>query len=201
MNIETTDLRVYKTRQSIKLALIELLTKKNISNVTVTELSLKAMVNRKTFYRHYSTVDDVYADIERELTEDVIKAFDKEHRTYFDVADALRHVGEMIKSNKRILRRITKHNPDLFFRGYIEVILKDETRHAIRQVAASSSVSDFEVEFLSSFIVSGIVATYVDWFKNDCKGDVEEIANTINRLAANGLSAFIPENKLVFNNP
>ena len=199
MNIETTDLRVYKTRQSIKLALIELLTKKNIADITVTELSLRAMINRKTFYRHYQTVDEVYTDIEKDLTEEVLREFSKERRTHFDVADALRHVGKLIKGNKRILRRITKHNPALFFKGSIEELFKAETRRAITQVVDSAKTTQAEVEFLASFIVSGILATYVDWFRNDCKGDIEDIALTINRLAANGLSAFIPENKLVFN--
>ena len=199
MNIETTDLRVYKTRQSIKLALIELLTKINIADITVTELSLRAMINRKTFYRHYQTVDEVYTDIEKDLTEEVLREFSKERRTHFDVADALRHVGKLIKGNKRILRRITKHNPDLFFKGSIEELFKAETRRAITQVVDSAKTTQAEVEFLASFIVSGILATYVDWFRNDCKGDIEDIALTINRLAANGLSAFIPENKLVFN--
>ena len=47
-----TDLRIVKTRTNIKNSLIDLLAEKNVSKITVTELAEKAMINRKTFYRH-----------------------------------------------------------------------------------------------------------------------------------------------------
>ena len=46
-----TDLRVIKTRQAIRIALISLLSEKELSDITISELSARAQVNRKTFYR------------------------------------------------------------------------------------------------------------------------------------------------------
>lgn len=38
----------------------------------MTELAEKAMINRKTFYRHYHTVQDVVDDINYDIVNDVI---------------------------------------------------------------------------------------------------------------------------------
>ena len=62
-----TDLRIVKTRTNIKNSLIDLLAEKNVSKITVTELAEKAMINRKTFYRHYNTVQDVVDDINYDM--------------------------------------------------------------------------------------------------------------------------------------
>ena len=62
MDKNSADLRVIKTRQNIKNAVLELMSEKTISSITITDVSKKAMINRKTFYRHYNSVDSVYAE-------------------------------------------------------------------------------------------------------------------------------------------
>ena len=73
MNQEMMDLRVYKTRRNIKNTLLSLLEQKPLEDVTITELCGAAMINRKTFYRHYSAVNAVLADIENDLVEDFLR--------------------------------------------------------------------------------------------------------------------------------
>lgn len=81
MNNPSNDLRVVKTKQNIKNTLLNLLSEKNISKITVTELSQKAMINRKTFYRHYQTIEDVAHDIENDLVESLLSSLKKSHNT------------------------------------------------------------------------------------------------------------------------
>ena len=59
-NVQKTDLRVIKTKRAILNALIELLQKKCIDKITVTELAHKAEINKGTFYLHYSDMHDLY---------------------------------------------------------------------------------------------------------------------------------------------
>ena len=44
-----------------------LLEKKPLDKITVKELTEKADVNRKTFYSHYSSIEDVLNEIEDEI--------------------------------------------------------------------------------------------------------------------------------------
>ena len=47
------------TRDKIKKAMIELMSEKDISQISVSELCQKASVNRTTFYNNYSCITDV----------------------------------------------------------------------------------------------------------------------------------------------
>ena len=53
------DRRIIKTKKAIYEALVELMQKKKLNSITVTELAAQADINRKTFYTYYSTVNDV----------------------------------------------------------------------------------------------------------------------------------------------
>lgn len=56
------DLRVRKTKRAIYNALMELLKKKNLENITVLELTEAAEINKSTFYLHYSDIFDLYQE-------------------------------------------------------------------------------------------------------------------------------------------
>lgn len=48
------DLRVIKTRNNIQASFISLLSQKNFSKITVQDILDAALINRSTFYKHYS---------------------------------------------------------------------------------------------------------------------------------------------------
>ena len=52
-----TDRRVSKTRNAITNTLLKLMEEKPLSEITVSELTELADVNRKTFYNHYENMD------------------------------------------------------------------------------------------------------------------------------------------------
>ena len=53
------DLRVIKTKISIKESFIELVKKKGFNKVSVTDIVQKANINRNTFYLHYEDKEDL----------------------------------------------------------------------------------------------------------------------------------------------
>ncbi|MBB6215858.1 AcrR family transcriptional regulator [Anaerosolibacter carboniphilus] len=73
-NSQKTDLRVRKTKRAIYNALTELLQKKSIDKITVSELSEKAEINKGTFYLHYVDIYDLYQNA---LNEHLKKIVDK----------------------------------------------------------------------------------------------------------------------------
>ena len=56
------DLRVVKTERAIYRALIELLQKKELEKITVSELAELAEINKATFYLHYADIYTLYQD-------------------------------------------------------------------------------------------------------------------------------------------
>ena len=59
--------RIKLTKRIIKTAFIELLHKKSLEQITVTELCSAADVNRSTFYDHYSDFNMLLREIESDF--------------------------------------------------------------------------------------------------------------------------------------
>ncbi|WP_409500539.1 TetR/AcrR family transcriptional regulator [Mannheimia glucosida] len=70
MSEPAKDLRIVKTRLAIHNALIELIYQKDYENISVQDIVRQAMINRATFYRHYTSktdvLDEIIADIQNE---------------------------------------------------------------------------------------------------------------------------------------
>ena len=67
-----SDLRVIKTKRAIHTAFAELLTEKDVDDITVTDIASRAIINRKTFYNNYRGVYELVDELENE----VIRTFD-----------------------------------------------------------------------------------------------------------------------------
>ncbi len=66
------DLRVIKTKRNIKNVMMDLLQKKPIEKITVTELASHALINKGTFYHHYSDIYDLYQELVSDFIENTI---------------------------------------------------------------------------------------------------------------------------------
>lgn len=64
------DLRVIKTRKIIRNAFVSLMDKKEFKNITVNDIADEAMINRSTFYLHYT---DKYDLLQRTVEEAIQK--------------------------------------------------------------------------------------------------------------------------------
>ena len=76
---EKIDLRVLKTKEAIKNAFKNMIIEMPYEKITIKELCERALINRKTFYLHYSSIDDLLEEFQEEIAEeyfDRIKNFD-----------------------------------------------------------------------------------------------------------------------------
>ena len=64
------DLRVQRTRALLRQALIDLVKSDGYENISVRDITKKAQVGYKTFYRHYEGKDDLLQALSKELIDD-----------------------------------------------------------------------------------------------------------------------------------
>lgn len=69
METKQKDLRFQKTENSIRSTFFDLLKKKELSDITVTEISRQALLGRGTFYLHYKDIHDLLYIIGKEYVE------------------------------------------------------------------------------------------------------------------------------------
>ena len=190
-----TDLRIVKTRTNIKNSLIDLLAEKNVSKITVTELAEKAMINRKTFYRHYHTVQDVVDDINYDIINDVISHAKKSDRDGNNLVNQLNFIGISIVENKEQINKILKNSPEVFGSGRSVELLKRFIEVSIRPVL--NFKNETKLKYLVEFVVSGFISVYVRWFNDGCAESSEKLADAVNEFVLGALSEYVPPEKLI----
>ncbi len=66
------DLRIQRTRKCITDAFMEIRKKKDLEKITVKEIADAAMINKATFYNHFSSVYDLSEQLENEAIDAVL---------------------------------------------------------------------------------------------------------------------------------
>ena len=101
------DLRVRKTKEAIRRTFEDMICEMDYEKITVKELTDRAMINRKTFYLHYETLDDLL----EELQQEIVDSFTSQNISYKSMADINRIkvvLVEKKKTNKWLAEQLGK---------------------------------------------------------------------------------------------
>ena len=188
------DLRVVKTRRAIRYALIELMSEKELSAITISELSHRAQINRKTFYRHYNAIDEVITELENEILSEFSSTLKSSNSSCLDMGVVLRSINEMIERQRDFFLKMMSLNPEIFNTGKIKAMLRRAIEVSLHSVCEIDDPATLHA--VSQFIVSGVLALYAEWFENGCCDDLDSIARVARRFTTDGLRAYVPDEKL-----
>lgn len=189
----SSDLRVIKTRRTIRETLIVLMGEKELSDITVSELSARAMINRKTFYRHYKTVSDVVTELENEILAEFSDILRSSNNSVLDAGVVFRDIGELIVKRREFFD-LMKLNPDVFNNGRIKAMLRRALEVSLKNIGALKD--EATISAVSQFMVSGVLALYADWFDNGCTGDLAFLTDISVKMVTEGLRGFTTDEKL-----
>ena len=180
------DKRVMKTRKAIHGAMTMLLSKKPIEEITVTELSDAAEINRKTFYNYYSNVYMVAEEMEDEIVErfgETLREIDFDTLLKDPVA-AFNTLARLITSDLDFYENILTNRNQISFLQKIITSLKQRMR--VLYLDPDSPDSELQ-EYMLEYIVSGLVSVFQKWFANGRKTDIEVLSRYISMLAVCGI--------------
>ncbi|MGB4440543.1 MAG: TetR/AcrR family transcriptional regulator, partial [Sedimentibacter sp.] len=106
----TEDRRITKTKTAIKEAFISIIKKKSAPKITVTEIAKQANIDRKTFYLHYDSIEDLVNEFYQELTSNLLLILEKNDffdRT-FDISSLFESLNLLIEQDIELYRHIVK---------------------------------------------------------------------------------------------
>ena len=66
--MEKVDLRVQRTKKVLKDNFKDMLLNMDYERITVKDLCEKSMINRRTFYLHYDSIDDLMKDVLNDMS-------------------------------------------------------------------------------------------------------------------------------------
>lgn len=185
------DRRILKTKRAIYEALVELMQKKKLNSITVTELAAAANINRKTFYTYYSTVNDVLDEVINELIsslKDLMYTMSEDYNML--PPQTLFAFLNTIMSDVDIVRALfTSDNGNMLFnklqKALQETLLKELIDNDIKM-----NIPPEQYPLISSFVAGGMIYVYYEWITNPNGTSLDEIARTLTTLIISGVHAF-----------
>ena len=76
-NRDKIDKRVEKTRNSIITTFKEMIIEKDFKEITIKELAERANINRKTFYLHYESMEEILFDLSIDLSDQIFESLNE----------------------------------------------------------------------------------------------------------------------------
>lgn len=181
--------RIARTKSAILSALLDLMATKDAEHITITELSARAGVDRKTFYHYYRNVNDVIGQCEDRLVElalDFMRRLREDapdHRIeFFDVFNRL-----IIENLDFITKLIQTGFMPLFWHKASYAFLSE----LLKLVNTLDGWSDRDralLELGCLDLVSGTFALYMRWFEDNRGVTLEEIGRIAKTMAVGTLS-------------
>lgn len=181
------DRRVRKTRARLRLALVELLREKPAEEISVTELTGRADVNRGTFYLHYRDIYDMVEQLEEELFQELRRLLDA-------------YPADMLRSGLRpVLRDVfdfVTRNLDLVD-SFLDIRRGETFLKRLTEVLREKVARDWEGlyrfadegqrDYCLAFFVGGTIGLVQSWLNGRRREGPEEMAVLAEQMILRGL--------------
>lgn len=174
------DRRIRKTKKALRAALVKLLSKKSIDDITIKELTEEADVHRGTFYHHYRDAFDlkeqVEVEIEQELDEMIASVPDSalENGPYPLILKVLCYLEE----NRDVARMLTSES------GGQRLMTKMCEQISVR--CMKDSLFGEERRYGSRFCAAGIQGMLVPWVEDGMRTPPKEMAKLLDAVITGG---------------
>jgi AcrR family transcriptional regulator len=178
------DLRVRRTLEAIRRSFEELMLEKDFEKITVTELAGRAMINKKTFYAYYPSLDDLLAEIQDELSEEfaertkdyTFRDIDKLTREFFLFSEEKGPFYEKITCTDSIIRNR---------------MIRNVTKANDRKYSELKQYTVYEQNLIRTFANSATLSIYKQWIEDGKKVPVERIIELTTTMIDDGLKQII----------
>ena len=192
MERATPDRRIRRTKAQLCAALNQLLAEKPPEEITVTELTRLADVNRGTFYSHYKDVPDMVEQMEAELFAEFAQLMDA-----YSAKELRQGLGPILEDVFSYIQRsfgpvpIHALKADPAFLARVKGLLREKVT---REWNGLYSFTDTEQrEFYLTFLVGGVVGLIQLWMEGGRTESPQKMAALTESLILHGIQ---PQGKL-----
>lgn len=183
------DLRVQKTIAAIDKVIEEMLIEMDYRKITVKKLTERARINKKTFYRYYECIDDLF--IEKQETIITVCLQNIESYKIPDELDKIIRAQFQFFHNKGgLYEKFFCCGPavtGIDYSGICQITKKRYWENSSKIM----SLSEESRNMLLRFINRNVIAFYRDWFYGGKKEPLEEVTETAVTLICAGVNGMV----------
>lgn len=142
---QTMDLRILKTRKSIKSAFLELREGLPLEKIRVNRLCEIAMINKTTFYKHYQDIYALSEEIENTTILAIMNSFKNIHSLFTDPQAFISGLYTAFKAHEKLIMTL--------FAGRMDVLFEKVERQLVAHYPSIGL--SHQKEILLSFLIKG----------------------------------------------
>lgn len=172
-NHKKEDRRIRKTKDTIKTVLIDLMETKPFHEITVSELTNRADINRGTFYLHYTDInellDEIKADLLREMSDALQKYSPEELKK--DTSLKFIEMFRFIEDHDKICRILLSSQGDEAFMDIVIDSLKNSAYMTLTELYGMKR--EMLLNQFFTFGLGGCIALAKAWLDEGCQESAE----------------------------
>lgn len=175
------DLRVVKTKKNLYTSILTLMSDMPFEEIKVSDICSKALVNRSTFYAHFSDKYELLHSLISDLKEELVKALETNQSNenpkeyYLKMIDLfLSHIDDNIKTYSAIIN----NNKDSILMDMVTDTLTNDIKNRLKK----ESNSKIPVEFISKFYIGAVINIGIDYLRNPKSNSKEKVIEYLNQL-------------------
>lgn len=189
------DRRAIRTRKMIRQALSELIEEKGYNNISITDITAKADINRGTFYLHYVDKYDLLEKIEDEVIQELQDSIDKVNNidavsndfvSNTDSVDKpmpfMIKVFEYIKENCAFMRAILGPKGDPKFHMKIKELIESNLFEKKLIKAFRKENMLVPAEYFISYVLSAHLGVIQQWIESGMEKSPEDMALILSKM-------------------
>ncbi len=166
------------TKELIRKEFIDLLNKKPIHNVTVTELARKCDIERKTFYYHYENLTELVKEIFQEELSMVVEEFNET----LSWEDSFILAAKFILDNKRAIKHLYQSDYREDVEKYVFSVAGEIMYKYVERASEDTDAKDVDKKLIAYFYQCALSSALIQWVATDMKTDPTIMTNRIGKL-------------------
>ena len=180
------------TKRALEQSLKNLLLKKRLTKITVSDITDDCGINRMTFYYHFK---DIYDLVEWSCLEDAKRALD-EKKTYDTWQQGLLQIFKAVQENKPFILNVYRCVHREQVEKYLQPLVDQLLLNVINEEAAGITVRDEDKQFIAQVYSYMFIGLMLDWIKDDMREDPQQIVEKLSKLIKGSVSVALSRFKL-----
>ena len=183
--LNNTDRRVKRTKKALRDALLTLLEKKNINEISVTELTNLADVNRATFYFYYTDLLDMLQQLQNESYQ-AFKEIIDESTASITTMDGFIDYAERVliycQENENLVKFTVKNDTNNQLYKKIQMLM-------LQNLPNSKEIFELDnpARYSTTYTLDAIVGVVIDWMDEGMKIPPRDLAEFFAKNYFDGL--------------
>jgi len=178
-----------QSKEWIAESFFDLLSVKPLNSITISEITENAELDRRTFYRHFTTKEDVISYYINQITkkyEDVMKEHHNSYyKTHHNLDNKAHHISLIVKS----FFEMCEHNKDVLI-----ILYKQNLMHLLLDLFHSigpkihyqfSTEEELKLEngdYFLAYNLGGLWNLLAKWLSDDCIKTPEQMARIVEQM-------------------